>query len=50
MLQAGTLGDIRLVRTMIAGSEAIRIRSRSSWVGDPDEKGVLHDSGVHTFI
>jgi UDP-N-acetylglucosamine 3-dehydrogenase len=49
LLREGALGDIRLVRTMIAGSEAIRIRSRASWVGDPNEKGVLHDSGVHTF-
>lgn len=49
LLRTGALGTIRLVRTMIAGSEALRIRSRASWVGDPEEKGVLHDSGVHTF-
>jgi predicted dehydrogenase len=49
LLQAGTLGDIRLVRTLIAGSEVARIRSQASWVGDPGERGVLQDSGPHTY-
>ncbi|GAC1566279.1 MAG: Gfo/Idh/MocA family oxidoreductase [Ktedonobacteraceae bacterium] len=49
MLQARPLGDIRLVRTYIAGSEAVRIKSRSSWVGSPENSGVLLDSGVHSF-
>jgi UDP-N-acetyl-2-amino-2-deoxyglucuronate dehydrogenase len=49
LLVAGELGQIRQVRAYIGGSEAVRIRSRVSWVGDPEEKGVLHDSGVHTF-
>jgi predicted dehydrogenase len=49
VLRSGALGQIRLVRAFIGGSEAVRIRSQASWVGDPAEKGVVHDSGVHTF-
>ncbi|MGO8951294.1 MAG: Gfo/Idh/MocA family protein [Ktedonobacterales bacterium] len=49
LLQAGTLGEIRFVRTYIAGSEVARIRSRTSWVGSLENQGVLLDSGVHSF-
>ncbi len=49
LLRSGALGDIRLVRTLIAGSEAARIRSHTSWVGNPNERGVLQDSGSHTY-
>jgi len=49
LLQAGTLGDIRFVRTCIAGSEVSRIRSQASWVGSVENQGVLIDSGVHSF-
>ena len=49
LLQAGTLGEIRFVRTYIAGSEVARIRSQTSWVGSPENQGVLLDSGVHSF-
>ncbi len=49
MLQAGTLGEIRFVRAYIAGSEVERISSGASWVGSPENAGVLLDSGVHTF-
>jgi predicted dehydrogenase len=49
LLKDGTLGEIRAVRTFIAGSEAPRIQSGASWVGSPENKGVLLDSGVHTF-
>ena len=49
ILQSHTLGDIRFVRTYIAGSEAVRIKSRASWVGSPENSGVLLDSGVHSF-
>lgn len=49
VLQAGTLGEIRFVRTCIAGSESERIKSEASWVGERENQGVLLDSGVHTF-
>lgn len=49
VLQAGTLGEIRFVRTCIGGSESERIKSETSWVGDRENQGVLLDSGVHTF-
>lgn len=49
LLQANVLGDIRFVRTYIAGTEAARIKSQASWVGSPENKGVLLDSGVHSF-
>lgn len=49
VLQAGTLGEIRLVRTCIAGSEVERIRDQENWVGSSETQGVLLDSGVHTF-
>ena len=49
VLQAGTLGEIRLVRTCIAGSEVERIKDQANWVGNSETQGVLLDSGVHTF-
>jgi predicted dehydrogenase len=49
MLQSNALGHIRFVRTCIAGSEAVRIKSPASWVGSPENSGVLLDSGVHSF-
>ena len=49
LLAAGAVGDIRFVRTYIAGSEVARIKSESSWVGSIETKGVLLDSGVHSF-
>ncbi len=49
MLNANALGDIRFVRTYIAGSEVTRIKSQTSWVGSPENAGVLLDSGVHSF-
>jgi len=49
MLQSNALGDIRFVRTYIAGSEAVRIKSSASRVGSPENSGVLLDSGVHSF-
>lgn len=49
LLQANALGDIRFVRTYIAGSEVARINSQASWVGSPENQGVLLDSGVHSF-
>ena len=49
VLQAGTLGEVRFVHTCIAGSEAERIKNQSNWVGSRETRGVLLDSGVHTF-
>jgi predicted dehydrogenase len=49
MLQSNALGTIRFVRTCIAGSETVRIKSSASWVGSPENSGVLLDSGVHSF-
>jgi len=49
MLSSHALGDIRFVRTYIAGSEAVRIKNVASWVGSPENSGVLLDSGVHSF-
>src|SRR5258708_30323642 len=49
MLQSNALGHIRFVRTYIAGSEAVRIKSPASWVGSPENSGVLLDSGVQSF-
>src|SRR5579863_8900429 len=49
LLQANELGDIRYVRTYIAGSEVVRIKNKGSWVGSIENQGVLLDSGVHSF-
>ncbi|MBA2288013.1 MAG: Gfo/Idh/MocA family oxidoreductase [Ktedonobacteraceae bacterium] len=49
LLRANALGDIRFVSTTIAGSEVARIKSGTSWVGSPENQGVLLDSGVHSF-
>lgn len=49
VIKENLLGDIRLVRTLIAGSEVARIKDPSSWVGSRAEKGVILDSGVHTY-
>lgn len=49
ILQAGTLGEIRFVRTCIAGSEAEHLKRSSSCIGSQENQGVLLDQGVHTF-
>ena len=49
VLRAGTLGDIRFVRTCIAGSEVEHIKSGTSWIYSKEDQGVLLDQGVHTF-
>ncbi len=49
LLAAATVGDIRFVRTSISGSEVARIQSASSWVGSVENRGVILDSGVHSF-
>lgn len=49
LVASGELGTLRLVRTIISGSEAARIRDRTGWVGKTRDRGVILDSGVHTF-
>lgn len=49
LLAAEAVGEIRFVRTYIAGSEVARIKSESSWIGSVENKGVILDSGVHSF-
>jgi predicted dehydrogenase len=49
VLKAGTLGDIWSVRTLIAGSEAYRIKDPALWHGKAPYGGVILDSSVHNF-
>jgi UDP-N-acetyl-2-amino-2-deoxyglucuronate dehydrogenase len=49
ILKEGTLGDILVVRTLIAGSEVYRIKKPDSWVGKKPYGGAILDMCVHTF-
>ncbi|MFA5889787.1 MAG: Gfo/Idh/MocA family oxidoreductase [Actinomycetota bacterium] len=51
LLEEGALGDIRLVRTFIAGSEVERLSDTSSWKGRKSQTmgGAILDSGAHSF-
>ena len=49
MLKQGILGDIWSVRTLIAGSEAYRIKDPNLWHGKAPYGGVILDSSVHNF-
>jgi UDP-N-acetyl-2-amino-2-deoxyglucuronate dehydrogenase len=49
LLEAGTLGDLWLVRTLIAGSEVHRIQNPDLWPGKAPYGGVVLDSAVHSF-
>jgi UDP-N-acetyl-2-amino-2-deoxyglucuronate dehydrogenase len=49
ILQEGILGDIWIVRTLIAGSEVYRIKDPSLWHGKAPYGGVILDSAVHSF-
>jgi predicted dehydrogenase len=49
ILKEGTLGDILVVRTLIAGSEVFRIKKADSWVGKKPHGGAILDMCVHTF-
>jgi predicted dehydrogenase len=49
VLNLGVLGDIRSVRTLIAGSEVHRIKDPNLWHGKAPYGGVILDTGVHTF-
>ncbi len=49
ILRQGILGDILTVRSLIAGSEAHRIRDPRLWHGKAPYGGVILDSAVHNF-
>lgn len=49
ILKEGTLGNIMMLRTMIAGSEAYRLRDPHAWHGRAPYGGVILDSSVHNF-
>lgn len=49
ILKQGTLGNIWSVRTLIAGSEAYRIKDPHLWHGKAPYGGVILDSSVHNF-
>lgn len=49
ILKEGILGDIWSVRTLIAGSEAYRIKDPTLWHGKAPYGGVILDSSVHNF-
>lgn len=49
LLNDNTLGDIRTVRTMIAGSEVHRIKNPNLWHGKAPYGGVILDSAVHNI-
>jgi len=49
ILKQGVLGDIWSVRTLIAGSEAYRIKDPNLWHGKAPYGGVILDSSVHNF-
>jgi len=49
ILKQGILGDIWTVRTLIAGSEVLRIKDPNLWHGKAPYGGVILDSAVHNF-
>lgn len=51
ILAAGALGEIRLIRTIISGSEVDRLRNTSLWKGRKDGSGggAIIDAGPHSF-
>lgn len=49
LLKQAVLGDIWSVRTLIAGSEAYRIKDPNLWHGKAPYGGVILDSSVHNF-
>jgi UDP-N-acetyl-2-amino-2-deoxyglucuronate dehydrogenase len=49
ILSSGLLGEIRNVRTLIAGSEVHRLKDPALWHGKAPYGGVILDSAVHHF-
>jgi predicted dehydrogenase len=50
-IRRGDIGDIRLIRTLIYGTEVARLSNPSLWKGRKDGSvgGVIMDSGPHSF-
>ncbi|MGA3352570.1 MAG: Gfo/Idh/MocA family oxidoreductase [Acidimicrobiales bacterium] len=51
LMSSGQLGDIRVVRTLISGSEVKRLRNTALWKGRTDGSGggAIIDAGPHSF-
>jgi predicted dehydrogenase len=51
ILEAGTLGTVEVVRTMVCGNATVRLRTVTDWKGRRDGTlgGVIYDSGAHSF-
>ena len=51
LLRSGDLGEPRLARTLISGSEVIRLRDRALWKGRRAGSGggTIFDAGPHSF-
>ena len=51
LLRAGTLGDLRQIRTSISGSEVYRLRVAANWKGRKEGSGggAIVDAGPHSF-
>jgi predicted dehydrogenase/type 1 glutamine amidotransferase len=51
LVRSGALGDIRLARTLISGSEVARLRDTSLWKGKQAGSGggTIIDAGPHSF-
>lgn len=49
LLEQDSLGEIRMVRSLIAGSEVERIRDPDTWHGKAPDGGVILDSAVHSL-
>lgn len=51
LIRAGALGDIRLVRTLIYGTEMVRLHDTGNWIHKTVESGggAIMDMAPHTF-
>ncbi len=51
LVRSGVIGDARMVRTIICGSEVERLRRRDLWKGRRDGTvgGAILDAGAHSF-
>jgi predicted dehydrogenase len=51
LLEAGTLGSVEVVRTLVCGNATDRLRTVADWKGRRDGTlgGVIYDSGAHSF-
>ena len=51
LLDAGTLGSVEVVRTLVCGNATERLRTVADWKGRRDGTlgGVIFDSGAHSF-